>query len=293
MKKLILVLLITIILVLPAKQSFGIPPAHPYLFLELWNNLAYYDTNLEKPRFASVLGRFEGKVGLNFFHYPIQFYGVYYGVSSQDPNYWNNSLFSGGGVRVMPFGGFNGGGIVGDLIRGVKIYYEDLSASYMKDAVSAEAAGLADTDKRYGIEIYREWNLDDPDLGAPWGELWFKYDYRETNFVWGGEEFKTDVFYFQPKLGRHLGDGIEIYLRADITASGKEGPAYSFLNIADYGVGLRFEPWRQTGQTDDLLRKFKMFTEILGVSYLKDKPANAANVVDSDVRFGVEFSYGR
>lgn len=230
-------------------------------------------------------------MGLNFFNYPLQFYGVYYGVSSQDPNYYNNSLFSGGGVRVMPFGGLRGRGILADVMREVKIYYEDLSSSYMKDAASAEAAGLAKTDKRYGIEIYREWNLDNPDFGAPWGELWLKCDYRETNFGW--EEFNNYILYFQPKFGRHLGDGIEIYLRADVTASGKEGPAYSFLNIADYGVGLRFEPWRQIGQKDDLFHKFKMFAEVLGVSYLKDKPASAANMVDSDVRFGIEFSYGR
>jgi hypothetical protein len=36
-----------------------------------------------------------------------------------------------------------------------------------------------------------------------------------------------------------------------------------------------------------------MFAEVLGVSYLKDEPTDLNNKVDSDVRFGIEFSYGR
>lgn len=259
---------------------------HPAVFIELWNNAAFYDTNLEKPRFAALLGRFEGKVGLNLLNYPIQAYGVYYGAASQSSNYWNNYIYSGGGVRVIPFRDYQGSAWYNEWIKGIRIYTESLSASYLKDAASAES--LAKQDQRYGIEVYYEWNQENPDRRKPWGELWAKYEYRDTNFGW--EEFKQNVLYFQPKLGVHLDRTIQAYLRADITSSGKSGSDYSFLNIADYGIGLRFVPLREIGQSTDLFRNFKMFIEVLSVSYLKDK---STDPVSSDVRFGVEFSYGR
>jgi hypothetical protein len=261
----------------------------PLFFLELWNNVAFYDTNLEKVNFSAILGRFEGKAGINIFHYPLQAYGVYYGAASQSDDYYNNYIFSGGGLRVIPLRDFEATSWYNEWLRGVKFYYEDLSASYLKNAASAE--GLAKTDTRYGVEIWHEWNLTDPDFGRPWGELWLKLAYHDTNFGW--EPFGTQVLYYSPKIGLHLTRDIQVYLKADVTDSSKEGPKYSFMNIADYGIGLRFVPWQTVGHANDLLRKFKMFAEVLGVKYLADEPVGASNVVDSDVRFGVEFSYGR
>jgi len=269
------------------------PPPRPLVFTEHWNNVAFYDTNLEQKGFSAFLGRFEGKVGLNLFNSPLQVYGAYYATLSQNENYWNNPLYYGAGVRVKPFEGFGGTGWGNEWVRDVKIFAESLSASYFKDAASAEAAGLAQKDTRYGIDLWHEWNLDEVDDGLPWGELWMNLSMRETNFGWEPGGFNDWVFYFQPKLGRHLGNGIQAYLRADLTMSGKEGPSYYFLNIADYGLGVRFEPWRQGGAQNDLLRKFKMYAEILGVSYLKDKPADPNKQVATDARFGIDFSFGR
>lgn len=268
-------------------------PVRPLTFTELWNNVAFYDTNLEKKRFASLLGRFEGKIGLNVFDYPIQVYGAYYTAASQATEYWDNYLYSGAGVRIIPFRDFRSSGWYNEWLNGVKIFGESLSASYLKNQASAEAAGLKDQDVRYGVEIWHEWNLDDPDFGRPWAELWTNFSTRSTNF--STLESSSYVIYFQPKIGWHLGQGIEIYLRGDVTSSDRDD---YWLNIADYGVGLRFEPWRSEGQASDLFRKFKMFAEVLGVSYLKDKPTDLAppepnKEVSSDVRFGVEFSYGR
>jgi hypothetical protein len=141
---------------------------------------------------------------------------------------------------------------------------------------------------RYGIEIWKEWNLDDPNEKLPWGELWANFSFRSTDF--STREVGRQVYYFQPKFGWHLGGGIETYLRADIVYSDVND---YWLNMADYGVGLRFEPWRKIGDTNDLLRKFKMFAEVLGVSYLKDRPQDLNKEVSSDIRFGVDFSYGR
>ena len=270
-------------------HSNGTTAAQSLLFLEMWNNVAFYDTNLEKQRFASVLGRFEGKVGFNLFHYPIQTYVAYYGVASQSEDYWDNNVYSGGGVRLLPFRDFQGTSWANEWIKGVKIFYEGLGSSYFKNKVSAEA--LADTDTRYGIEIWHEWNLAEPNFGAPWGELWLKYAFHQTNFGW--EPFESWVVYFQPKLGIFLSKEIQAYLKTDITYSGMGGASYSFLNIADYGVGVRFVPWQTIGKSEDLLKNFRMFAEILGVSYLDVPPTNPVNNVSSDVRFGVEFSYGR
>lgn len=156
----------------------------------------------------------------------------------------------------------------------------------MKNAVSGEANRRTDT--RYGFDLWHEWNLDNPDPDNFWGELWANLSYRSTNFSW--TDFNGYIFYFQPKIGRHLGRGIEPYVRADITSSDK---ADYWLNVLDYGAGIRFEPWRQTADKDSLLKKFKMFAEILSVSYLRGKPADSNKTVSSDVRFGIDFTYGR
>jgi hypothetical protein len=63
--------------------------------------------------------------------------------------------------------------------------------------------------------------------------------------------------------------------------------------VADYGFGLRLEPWRSSSDLSDLLRKLKIYIEVLGVSYLKEKPVDATKQVSADVRFGIDCSYGR
>jgi len=258
----------------------GIPSKRPFTFAELWNNLAYYDTNIERRGFASLLGRFEGKIGINLFDSPFQVYGAYYGTSSQSSDYWDNAIYSGVGARFKPFEGYQG------WIRDVKIFAESLSSSFLKDAASGEANRR--TDNRYGLDLWHEWNLDNPDKSIPWGELWANLSFRSTNFSW--TDFNDYILYFQPKIGRHLGRGIEPYLKADLTMSNK---ADYWLNVVDYGAGIRFEPWRETADNDSLLKKFKMFAEALSVSYLKDKPTDPNKTVSSDVRFGIDFSYGR
>ena len=260
-------------------------------FCELWNDFAYFDTNNERKGFSSILGRYEGKAGIYLLDTPIQLYGAYYGTTAQSGDYWDNSIFSGFGIRVKPFQNFPASGWQNEWIRDIKLFGESLSSNYLKGSDSAEAAGLAKQDTRYGIDLWHEWNLDNANENLPWGELWANLSYRKTNFGW--EDFKEYVFYFQPKLGKHLGRGIEVYLKGDLTISGKGGPSYSFLNLADYGIGIRFEPWRKMNIDNDFLKKFKMFVEALGVSYLKDRPADPSKNVSSDVRFGIDFSYGR
>ncbi len=157
--------------------------------------------------------------------------------------------------------------------------------------MAAEAAGLAKTDVQYGLELWHEWNLDHPDRTVPWAEIWSKLVYKQTNFGW--EPFNNYIFYFQPKIGWHLGGAAEIYGKTDITYSGKGGADYYFLNIADYGAGFRFEPFRWEENANEFIRKFKIFAEILSVSYLKEAPTDQSKKVSSDARIGIDFSYGR
>lgn len=266
----------------------GAAAAETKPFAELWNNVAYYGTNIERRGFSSVLGRFEGKLGLSLFDSPLQLYGAYYCMASQSPDYWDNSVFYGPGVRVKPFAGLQLSGWAIEWLPDLKLFAESLSAGYLKNIASGEANRR--TDLRYGFDLWHEWNLDKPDYNQFWGELWSNFSYRSTNFSW--TDFNGSVFYFQPKLGRHLGHGMEAYLKTDVTMSSKDD---YWLNVADYGVGLRFEPWRSAYKADEdsLLKKFKMFAEVLGVSYLKSKPTDPQKTVASDVRFGIDFSYGR
>lgn len=271
-----------------APSQAGSGSQRPFTFIELWNNSAYYETNIERKGFSSILTRYEGKLGIHPFNNPLQVYWAYYGVSSQDKSYWNNALFSGAGVRFKPFESYAGSNWQNEWIRDIKIFAENLTSDYFQNKASAEAAGLKNTDTRYGLEVYHEWNLDNPIESVPWGELWSKLDYRSTNF--SASAFDTYILYFQPKIGKHLGRGIETYLRADLTSSPKSD---YWLNVLDYGVGVRFEPFRKKGNEKDIFKKFKMFIELLGVSYLKDQPGEANKQVASDLRFGMDFSYGR
>ncbi|MFA6169187.1 MAG: hypothetical protein WC772_00240 [Candidatus Margulisiibacteriota bacterium] len=257
-------------------------------FAELWNNLAYYSTNIEQQDFSSLLLRYEGKVGFNLDDSPFDLYAVYYGTASQTSDYWDNSLFAGLGFRFRPFYNYKPGDWTNEWLPDVKIFAESLSASYQKNAGAAEAAGLPKNDTRYGFELWHVWNLDKPNPNDYWGELWTNLSFRTTSFT--ATDFNDWLFYFQPKLGRHLGRGIEPYIKADVTYSNKN---YYWQNVADYGIGIRFEPWRNTASDDSILKKLKIFAEVLTVSYLKDKPPTAQQTVSTDIRFGIDLSIGR
>ena len=256
-------------------------------FVELWNHGAYYATNVERNNFSALLGRYEGKIGVNPLESQIlQVYGVYYGTASQANDYWDNSLYYGVGVRSKPFEKYAGRGWADEWFRDIKIYVETLNSVYFKDAASGEANRR--NDSRYGLELWHEWNLDNPDTNNFWGEVWSNLAYRSTNFSYS--DLNKYILYFQPKIGRHLGRGIEPYLRLDYTTSGSND---YWLNMANYGLGIRFEPWRTVEKEDNLLKKFKMFAEVLKVNYLKDVPADPNKVISRDVKFGIEFSMGR
>ncbi|MDD4179702.1 MAG: hypothetical protein PHH14_06635 [Candidatus Margulisbacteria bacterium] len=279
MKKWLLSLLIALLLA-------GATLAETRWFFETWEDIRYCESNVEQKGFSSIIGYYQGKLGVYLFDTPVQVYGALYGVASQNSAYWNNSVAAGPAIRVFPLQGFKSEQWYLDWVPSTRIFCESLNISYQKNAASGEANKTSDL--RTGIEVYHEWNLDKPDLNEYWGEVWLNLSYRTTNFSW--TDFNNYILYFQPRIGRHLGRGIEPYLKLDLTYSGKSD---YWLNVATYGAGIRFEPWRLDERAPEILREFKMFAEILGNSYLWDKPTNPNQNVTSDARFGIDFSMGR
>ncbi len=216
-------------------------------------------------------------------------YVVYYGVTGQDPNYWNNNFAYGFGVRAMPFTGVETKSWATEWIRDTKLYAEILSLSFLKDETTAMNNKVKTDDFRYGIDIWHEWNLQNVNRKYFWGEMWARADYRNTNFydpqTMG--KFQDYVGYLQLKIGRHLLGGVRPYIAGYLTVSGTK---VVWLNSLYYGLGIRMEPFREQEDVPQILKKFKMFIEGLKISWLADQDPSRPT---SDIRFGVEFTYGR
>lgn len=254
-------------------------------WVDSWNNFSYYETNGERKNFQSFILRSETKVGVKLLEDSLlNPYLAYYGVYSQDENYWNNNLAAGVGVRALPFLKYQTTNWMNEWIPDVKFFVEILSLTFLKNRISAEAIGVKVNDTRFGIDIWHEWNLKKPDPAYPWAESWLNLSYRDTNFY--QEKFATYLLFWRSKLGGYMGAGICPYLVADLMYSGR--PEAWFNNLY-YGVGLRIEPFLGAKDTPEILRKFKMFAEMLGIAWLREADSRPGN----DLRFGVEFTIGR
>ena len=269
----------------------------------VWMNGARYKTNLERNNFNSDLGRIESKIGVNVLtlwaQATIEPYFAYYGVSSTDRHsYYNNSI-SGIGIQIMPLLGISSV----DWLQDLKIFYETLSVHWTTkddEDVNDNPELYYKEDCRSGVEIWHTWNEPGPyvveNRHMLWGELWAHASYRTTNF--GYDKLDNYIAYFQPKVGIYLFKffdnlSIEPYFKADVIESGK---TYSYLNNMDYGVGVRIRPFvsgKLFGFDLQPLKKLKFFVESLAASYLKDNPREGNDFVNHDVRFGIDFDYGR
>ncbi|MFA4858391.1 MAG: hypothetical protein WC901_05355 [Candidatus Margulisiibacteriota bacterium] len=275
--------------------------AAPSLFgawTDVWANGAYENTNFERNGFATYVLREDAKVGI----YLVPLWGDTYlmpyvtaqGAYSGDPNYWNNNLYTGVGVRVLPFAKTDSP----SPINALKIFYESLSASYYKDGEAAVAAGRPNQDTVFGLDLWYEWNQPqwsgdkNYSFASPWSEVWANLSFRQTNFY--EDNFNSYILRIQEKTGLFLGEGqnngplFQPYLTFDFVNSGKN---YSWLNRMSYGLGVRVEPFRFTDDpTSAWLFKLKMFGEGLGMAYFKDAPTTN---ISTDFRAGVEFTIGR
>lgn len=258
---------------------------------DVWTNLANYSTNGERSNFNSFVLRSEGKFG---FHLPtglanfnLDPYVAYYGVYSQDKNYWNNELAYGGGLRFYPFTNFVGDNWANEWIRDVKVFVETLNLMVLQDKTNATNNEVKTTDFRVGLDLWHEWNMKEPDNKYPWAEVWGNLSYRDTNFIDKYiPRFKTYLLFLHTKLGVHLAGGVRPYLATDLTMSSRPEAWYNSLY---YGAGVRFEPFREQKDPPEILRKFKMFVEVMGISWLQQRDSRPT----SDMRFGIDFTYGR
>lgn len=259
---------------------------------DVWTNLGNYSTNGERANFNSFILRSEGKFG---FHLPtgipnlnLSPYLAYYGVYSQDKNYWNNELATGFGLRTYPLANFAGDSWTNEWIKDIKVFAEVLNLTVLQDQTTATTNKVTTNDFRIGLDLWHEWNLNEPDNKYPWAEVWGNLSYRDTNFTDKDiPKFKTYLLYLQSKNGIHLPGGVRPYIANYLTVSSCPEP---WFNRWDYGMGVRFEPFREQKDPPELLRKFKMYMEVLGISWLAQKdPLRPQN----DMRFGIDFTYGR
>ncbi|HTY13759.1 MAG TPA: hypothetical protein VMD02_06190 [Candidatus Omnitrophota bacterium] len=263
---------------------------------DIWTNAGYHSTNGERNNFNSYLLRSEGKFGVQLNaagpNMAIEPYLAYYGVISQDPHYWNNNVALGAGVRMLPFFSYESSSWANEWLKDVKLFVETVNLTILNDQVSADHDQLKYTDSRWGLDLWHEWNLNkDIDTGMPWDEMWLNLSYRQTDFMalannFPGDQFNTYLLYLQNKFGMHLSGGIRPYLVTYLTTA---GVSKSWLNSLYYGVGLRMEPFRDQKDPPEILRKFKMFVEVLNIAWLKENEGRPG----TDLYFGVDLTFGR
>ena len=262
---------------------------------DIWLNSAYHSTNGERNTFNAFLTRSEGKFGVRLIDaipgFAVDPYLAYYVVSSQDQKYWNNNLAVGPGIRVLPFLGFESTSWANEWLPDLKFFAETLNLSILSDQTTADKDKVKLTDSRFGVDVWHEWNLKEVDDKAPWAEVWGNASYRQTNFFaeannFPGNQFRTYLIYLQTKFGIHMSGGIRPYLATYLTTC---GVSKSWLNNLYYGIGLRMEPFREQKDAPDILKKFKMFVEVLGIAWLKENEGRPAN----DTRFGIDLTFGR
>jgi len=282
----------------PIPAAADIDPMSPWA--EMWNTAGYYTTNLESNNFSNHLERFEGRFGVNLIPVAkntfIKPYVGYVMVYSGDKNYWNNTLAYGAGVRINPFMNTDDA-----MMRDFKLFIESMQASWLQDDATARSNNIPTEDVRWGFDLWHEWNQkqvykteDQVDYGEPWSEVWSNLSYHTTNF--NVQDFNGYIFNLQPKWGIYLNPELEgltePYVKADLILSSRTGPDWDFLNRADVGLGIRFEPFRKGNpdQVNPIIYKLKVFGEAVAVTYLNGiRPAGRPA---SDVRVGFDFTLG-
>jgi hypothetical protein len=175
-----------------------------------------------------------------------------------------------------------------------------MQVSWLQGEEQAKLDAMPTEDVRYGFDLWHEWNQkqtfktdDAVDYEQPWAEVWSNLSYHSTNF--NQKDFNAYIFNLQPKWGIYLNpadEGLtEPYVKADLIISSKTGATWDYLNRADVGLGIRFEPFRK-GDPDEinpLIFKFKAFGEVLAVTYLNGVNGTRPS---TDVRVGLDFTLG-
>jgi hypothetical protein len=286
MKKILLLIMITAIVF---TSQAGISMAQEEeesqgnIWAGVWTQGSFYKTNSERNNFNSVLARSEGRLGFNVKQFPLKPYFVYLLAYSQDENYWNNNAAFGLGVRAYPFSSYQPTTFADEWIKDIKFFLEAMTLTFIKDRETASANNVRTYDYRAGLDLWHEWNQKDPNYSAPWAEIWADLSYRATDFY--QDDFSTFLLDIQHKFGVYMGI-LKPYLKIDLRMGGREEPWWNYIF---YGGGFRFEPFRSEKEPNPWLEKFKMFFELYGIAWIKEKDSRPVD----DMKFGVEFTFGR
>ncbi|NQU18489.1 MAG: hypothetical protein HQ564_10565 [Candidatus Saganbacteria bacterium] len=252
-------------------------------FIDTWNRGGYFTTNTEIKNFNAVLGRSEIRAGIFLTDDledipPIGPYYVSLLVTSKDPNYWNNQLATGYGVRILPFVNYEGTNWADEWIKDIKVFAEILTLTNLVDDSTAIANGVPTTDKRVGLDLYHEWNQDKIDKNIPWTDIWANISIRSTNLH---QDWRHNyLLRYLQKTGWHMEDNLMPYLKAELFASGLTQPWWNNLQL---GAGLDVAPFKD--DKESLLNKLKIYIEYTSIIWYKESDSRP----QSDFRFGVEY----
>lgn len=285
MRKSILFLILIVLFIIPVGASFAQMEGEEKgnLWADIWTDASFHKTNAERDNFNSFLIRSDGRLGLNVKEFPIKPYFIYLLAYSQDENYWNNNVGFGFGVRAFPFASYQPTSASDEWIKDVKFFVEGMVLSFLKDKETATSNDVKTYDYRVGLDLWHEWNQNEPNYSTPWAEIWANLSYRSTDFY--QVAYNSYLLHIRQKIGIFLGI-LKPYLKFDLRYGGRSEPWWNYFF---YGGGVRVEPFRHEKDILPWLEKFKMFCEFYGIAWIRDKDSRPA----SDLRFGIEFTYGR
>jgi len=213
-------------------------------------------------------------------------------------------------LNYRPWGGIH----ILEWVRNWRLYVQYGERFNLKD----EIQGSKNNDLIFGAQMFYEWGVELPPLDQPrprtfsdyveqfvWGEYFGDYRHESTNF---GPEDDFNAWILNSNI--HLGiklPGIPLpsnpiadqfvlmpYLRFEHVNNTEF--SFHFQNRYFVAVGARWMPFRNWRfKENEWLSKTKIFGEYVGVGRAQNakQDGEAPNVVDYDLRFGVNISNRR
>jgi hypothetical protein len=201
-----------------------------------------------------------------------------------------------------------------DFARNYRFFVQYMIRENLKD----EILGAKDTDFWVGADIFYEWGLALPKLGAVpdrsrvrdylhdfvWGEYFGSYRYEETDFT-ASRRFDSVILNSSVIVGvkwptiplppNPVNDELVFmpYLRLE-HVNNPNHPLY-YQNYFYVAAGLRLMPFRSYQFSEnEWLYKTKLFVEYIGIpSAIRYSANTPTNTPGRDLRFGLSFSHRR
>lgn len=210
---------------------------------------------------------------------------------------WSSKLVVGIGIEYRPFK---------DDPRFDKLYNSWLTSlntyvSYLhREPLKGDYNG-ATRDKRFGVGLYRDYNIiDNADVPQTWkdhfwGDVWGDASFRTTNFGTDPDKYDSWNFSVSAKMGFYVPKAlVELNIMPyTILSAGAVDRGDFWSNTIKAGVGLRLTPFRnEKFKAYEWLHGLKLFAEYTDVvAYLKDDAEPGTN--GTDVVIGIGYSHNR